>query len=335
VSDHSSHPYYDTARDFHARPEPTERSTVMKKIRSDPIRGKPFDWRDYFGQYRLYYWVRSMQVISMVMCTSDIVARWVVVGYRATQAWVVYQAAAGEQEGYQSAVAANTGSSAYRISLAASLILEAAVLLFEGCGFLLFFPASIVMFGRVERKLDMLLQELSLRSDQGTAFLPFEFSPPATDGRSQTQTEMPIVEARQYLRDIKSPATLQWRRFCLCLVVAVFAFILESLHAILRAYSGFADRNVACPPCDQTCQTLDWLIFLWYTSTPELFPILECLTAILPLLLSLWLMTTPEDRAMLMKPHRFRSSSIKSNPVQSPREAQLFAERIRLGIYLQ
>jgi hypothetical protein len=181
---------------------------------------------------------------------------------------------------------------------------------------------------------DNLLHELSLRSDQGTAFLPFEFSPPATSEHSQEQTEMPIMEARQYLRDIKLSAAVQWRRFCLCLVLVVVAFIIEALHAIFRVYSTFANRNPACRPCD-TCQQLDWIISVWYNYNPELFPILEFLTTVLPLLTSLWLMTTPEDRAMLIRPRRFRASSISLNPVQSAREARQLAERIRLGIYLQ
>jgi hypothetical protein len=53
------------------------------------------------------------------------------------------------------------------------------------------------MLGRIGRKMDALIKEMNLRSDHGTAFLPVEFSPQTADG-SETQTEMPIMEVRQY-----------------------------------------------------------------------------------------------------------------------------------------
>ncbi len=82
------------------------------------------------------------------------------------------------------------------------MVLETAVLVLVASGFLLFFPTIVVMFHRVEQRLDTLLQEMNLRSDIGTAMLPFEFSPRAANG-SETQTEMPIVDTRKYLRDIQ------------------------------------------------------------------------------------------------------------------------------------
>ena len=97
-----------------------------------------------------------------------------------------------------------------------SQVFEAAVLAFMAVAFVMFFPASIVMFRRVEQRLDTLLQEMSLRTDVGNAFLPFEFSPRAADG-SEIQTEMPIADARRYLQNIKASAATQRWRFSLCL----------------------------------------------------------------------------------------------------------------------
>jgi hypothetical protein len=54
----------------------------------------------------------------------------------------------------------------------------------------------------------------------------------------------------------------------------------------------------------------------------------------LPLVFSLWLMTTPEDRALLLHPHRFRSEAISLQPVRTEREEKQYAERLRLGINL-
>ena len=46
-------------------------------------------------------------------------------------------------------------------------------------------------------------------------------------------------------------------------------------------------------------------------------------------------MTTPEDRALLMRPSRFCTDSITMQPIVTEREAGLMAERIRLGINLE
>ena len=77
--------------------------------------------------------------------------------------------------------------------------------------FLLFFPACIVMFRRVERRLDAIIQEMNLRSDLGTVFLPYEFSPAAADG-ARSQVEMQVVEARAFLGRLKCAAAAQVRR---------------------------------------------------------------------------------------------------------------------------
>ena len=75
---------------------------------------------------------------------------------------------------------------------------------------------------------------------------------------------------------------------------------------------------------------------IWYNFTffPEGFPLLVSLSSTLPLVFSLWLMTTPEDRALLLHPHRFRSERISLLPVRTEREQSQYAERLRLGINL-
>ena len=82
---------------------------------------------------------------------------------------------------------------------------------------------------------------------------------------------------------------------------------------------------------------------IWHDSffVPEGFPLLLSLSSTLPLVFSLWLMTTPEDRALLLHPHRFRSERISLQPVQterdgsvSERQGSLYQERLRLGINL-
>ena len=52
-------------------------------------------------------------------------------------------------------------------------------------------------------------------------------------------------------------------------------------------------------------------------------------------MLSLWLMTTKEDRALLLNPGRFRTDAIALKPVEDEATARLNAERVRMGIELR
>ncbi len=327
VSDHASHSYYNIARD-HAR---DGRSSVRKQ----------FDCRDCLGQYALYYWVRSMRVIALLFCMLHTIAGVISGGFSAdSAARLDYAAAETDSAGRDT----NTSLQIFKDfipsadlanqSNAVSRAFEATVLVFVASGFLLFFPAIIVMFHRVELRLDTLIREMYLRSDQGTAFLPFEFSPRAADG-SETQTEMPIVEVRQYLGEIKSSATAQRRRFLFCLLFIMAALLVLSGNSVLLTYlNAYGTLNPDCELCG-TCQDIQFNMLIWYRFTPELFPLLAFLSTTLPLVFSLWLMTTPEDRALLLQPSRFLTDSITLQPIVTEREASLRAERIRLGINLQ
>ena len=75
-------------------------------------------------------------------------------------------------------------------------------------------------------------------------------------------------------------------------------------------------------------------MFQWYNATPELLPLVVSLGSSLPLLFSLAMMTTPEDRALLMNSSTFRTEEISRLPVETERDARLRAERIRMGINL-
>ncbi len=79
------------------------------------------------------------------------------------------------------------------------------------------------------------------------------------------------------------------------------------------------------------------MITIWYNFifVPEGLPLLVSLGSTLPLVFSLWLMTTPEDRALLLHPGKFCTERIALQPVQTEREEKLYAERLRLGINLQ
>ncbi len=325
VSDHASHSYYNVARDLNRT------QTIFEK----------FDWRDCIGEYALYYWVRSMHVIAMVACSLLVVSDWVVAGFTAEIAGIYKQAAAATDVNGADTDTSNvlwnttlvdaedrTGKAA-----ATANVIETATLVFVASGFLLFFPAVIVMFRRVERKMQGLIMEMDHRTDVGNAFLPVEFLPREADG-SVTQEEMPIVEVRRYLRDIEAAAALQRRRFVFCMFLGTAALVaLASLAVFAASFAFNLKRNPACYLCE-LCQEVGLFMLIWYNYTflPEGFPLLVSLSCTLPLVFSLWLMTTPEDRALLLHPHRFRSEEISVQPVRTEREQQQYAERLRLGI---
>ncbi len=332
VSDHASHSYYNTARDH----DVTRRSTRQG-----------FDWRDCVGQYALYYWVRYMHVIAMVLCALNVVARIVVSAFRSEAAQLLDHAAAetgadGSDTGSSAAINAIVEKYLQVLqrsyaSVFAAQVIEASVLVLVAVSFLLIFPAVIVMFRRVERRLDGILQEMNLRSDVGNAFLPFEFSPSG----SETQIEMQIVEARRFLRDIKSSAAAQRKRFLFCLLLASTALIALASFATFVAYaiaigqtSFTSTLNLACGPCE-SCQSLGFISMQWYYNTPELFPLIYSMCLTLPPVFSLRLMTTPEDRELLMNPSKFLSDRVSEDPTETESQAKLRAERIRMGISLR
>jgi hypothetical protein len=277
----------------------------------------------------------------MILCSVHIASRVVTAGFFAQMASNFDQAASATDRNGDDAKASRdflaqniVPTDRFLISFSVSRGLEAVVLVFVASGFMLFFPAIIVMFSRVERKMQGLIQEMSYRTNQGTAFLPFEFSPRATDG-SETQTEMPIEDVRQYMIDIKSAAAIQRRRFIFVLVRSLIGLIaLASQATFVAATFAFnAQYNAACGSCDASCQTVAYLIFSWYTSTPEFFPLVASSSAILPLIFSLWFMMTPEDRQLLLHPHRFLSKN-NTLPPLSLRDADLRQHKERLGIHM-
>jgi hypothetical protein len=336
VSDHASHSYYNVARDL---------------SRNENSAHKKFDWRDCIGEYALYYWVRSMHVIAMVGCSLYLAVRCVVAGFRAEVAGISIQAAASTDvngadtstsKSYMNSTAWLNANDKQNQAWASASVIEAATLVFVASGFVLFFPAIIVMFGRVEQKMEGLIMEMENRTDVGNAFLPVEFLPREADG-SVTQEEMPIVEVRRYLRDIEAAAALQRRRFSLCLVLVAAALVALAIRAVFVVSFGFNSKlDPGCGPCE-SCQTVERFMFIWYIRSFLIvgYPLLVSLSSTLPLMFSLWLMTTPEDRAMLFHPHRFRSETIslqlaqaERDGSQTKREDNQYAERLRLGINL-
>ncbi len=327
VSGHASHSYYNVARDQDAG-----RSTQDGK----------FDWRDCVGEYALYKLVRAIHIIAMLLCALHVAARVVAAGFTAEEAARYNQAAAAtDPEGRDTQASSQINSQILfdeartNLPVTVARFLEAAVFVLCAFAFLLFFPACIIMFVRVERRLNTILEELNLRSDHGSALLPFEFSPREAEGSGHHQVEMPIVDVRRFLRDIKSSAASQRRQFVFCLFFVLIALVGLAIHAVFVAASAFRASTPRCSLCDSRCQSIQYVIALWYLRTPEIAPLVASLGMPLPLCFALWLMTTPEDRALLMHPGRFLSDAVALQPAETELDARLRAERVRMGIDLR
>jgi hypothetical protein len=349
VSDHASHSYYNVARDHVDRSASRPKTSVRLERRDSTI--KRDDWRDCIGQYALYNWVRFMNRIATAICLTNIVVRFILVGFRAQVAGLFREAAAAtDVQGGETRASLDVFGQAFNNlrardanTLAVSRALEASVLVLLASAFLLFFPTCIIMFRRVERRLDTILYEMDLRSDIGNVFLPFEFSPdpPEPDG-TRNQIEMPIVEARKFLRNMKSAASAQRRRFLVCLVLALTCLVaLASLATFTTFFASNEDTtgsNNDCGRCDPSCQDVRNLIVVWYRYTPEFYTLIESLCSVLPLIFGLWLMTTKEDRAMLLNPRNFRPEAVlvqlQTMSTESSHEARIKSEARRMGIYL-
>jgi hypothetical protein len=321
VSDHASHSYYNNARDF------------------EDDGHRTFDCRDCVGQYALYNAVRLMRRFSILLCALNIIVRVVLVGFRGEIARKLYEVAAACDANGEDTVESRAifnqqlqrAMSMTDICLSVALVLEAATLVLIACGFCLFFPAIIVMFRRIQAMLDALLQQMALRSDLGTVLLPFEFADYESDG-SPTQLEMPIIEARAFLRRIKLAAAAQSRRFLLCLIIILVFTIVLSSDAVF--FASIVGSSNTCSEICGACESAFIIMKQWYINTPEIFPVVSSFAMTFPMVLSLWLMTTTQDRELLISPGTRTADSLEHHSVESVSHAKMTKERVRMGIHL-
>lgn len=64
-------------------------------------------------------------------------------------------------------------------------------------------------------------------------------------------------------------------------------------------------------------------------------PYILSLCSMPPPLFSLWLMTTPEDRALLLDPSRFLTHAVTLQRAETVDEATRRSHRVRMGINLK
>jgi hypothetical protein len=326
VSDHASHSYYNQARDHF-------------RMTND---GK-FDFRDCIGQYRLFYMVRRLNQLALVNCVCIIVVRIVAMSFEVRAADLFEQAATlcdtqGEATNASDVAfeQANDALEQNSRTDSAQFFMEAAVFLLVFASFLLFFPACIVMFHRVEKKVASYICEMDLRPDNGSVFLPPEFSSQSETGARGDQIEMQAGQARQLLGALQAAADAQKKRYLLCFAVMLLALLTQSTHSLLISIvsSQGADENPKCNACDP-CQSLNFLILAILASIPELTILVDCVGLTLPLLFCLWLMTTKGDRALLLHPHKFISNATPVQRDAAQDEQWLQGQRLRMGIDFQ
>ncbi len=292
--------------------------------------------------------MRLVHRVAILFCALNVVVRVAVAAFRARAAAFYEQATAacdadGRDTGTSIGYRANAESSFenQNYAIATSMILETTVLSLMVAASFLFFPACIVMFRRVQRRLDVIITEMDHRTDRGNVFLPYEFSPPAVNvAQPPIQMEMPIGQAREFLGSMKSAAVQQRMQFLSCffiLLLALTAMMMLSLF-IARIFLNPLKQNPDCGHCEQ-CQDVAYLIAKWYANTPEMYALVTSLCSTLPLMLSLWLMTTKDDRALMLNPESFRADAIirqhMLRPTETERETNLRAHLARMGVNMQ
>ena len=110
-------------------------------------------------------------------------------------------------------------------------------------------------------------------------------------------------KGKELLRSTLAEATAQRRRFVAACSIVLLTFFLRASFDLLYAYSSFnGSYNRLCSgPCDP-CQSDQFLISVWLEYTPEFRAVVVALSSPLPLVVSLWLMMTKEDRMLLLFP---------------------------------
>lgn len=345
---HASHSYYIHARDQ----EGAEARGQKRAVGWEP--------RDCIGEYALAKWHRGIAAAIFLLNVISVVARISLIVFRLQRAHMADLAAAAcdaqgratltswtfmhlENVSPQFNVDSSERTIEKRGDIATSVSRASeAIALFIMCGaYLIFFPVSIVMFSRVERRLAGVLQEMSHRTDIGDVFLPFEFSTPRNhhdpshepSSEGLTQIQMEIGKARKFLGSLRESAAKQRKRFLLTCTVMLIMLLASAVSAALRAYYAQYDQiDISCGKCG-TCQHTYFLINECLSNTSEISePILSWLL-LLPLVATIWLMMTKLDRRQLYSNVLARKQPTVLELDES--EMRTYSERLRMGIYIE
>ncbi len=288
LSNHASHSYNSKARDMDDQVE-------------------VFGCIGDIGEYALEKLHRVIAAVVVVCIVVGMVAMDVAAAYIVQEAGLYDQAAAacdarGKSTDRSKALITDA-SARYmigRTAISVQAVLEAVVLVIMSTAYMVFIPVCVAMFGRAERRLIFFLGEIEHKADNVPVFLPAEFSRGQGSSSGGRKVQMRCDKALELTRMTLAVATAQRRRFVAACGVVLITFILRASFNLLKAYASFnTSRNPACGMCDP-CQTDASLIRSWLSYTPEFQAIVVTLSSPLPLVISLWLMMTKEERAQLL-----------------------------------
>ena len=209
---------------------------------------------------------------------------------------------------------------------AVEAVLEAIVLVVMSAAYTVFIPVCVSMFGRTERRLIRILGQIEYKLDHSIVFLPAEYNPEynpqaAHGTAADAEIHMRCDTAKELLRATLAEATAQRRRFVAACAIVLLTFFLRASFQVLNAFSYFDfSYNLLCGQCEP-CQSDRFLIFTWLIYTPEFRTIIVSLSSPLPLVVSLWLMMTKEDRMLLLFPaaHEHAHPLLEQNMVVASR----------------
>jgi len=172
-------------------------------------------------------------------------------------------------------------SATARTALSVQSVFEALVLLVISVAFAIRVAMSVAAFRGAERAALDALADASGRGE--TAEL-----------RRQTRQ---TAAALDIVNDTMRIAAEQRRRLVAACLIVLIAFPVRAAYDLLQALANFAEPlNPACGDCE-SCQSDRYLIHKWLIYTPEFQPIVVALSSPLPLVVSLWLITSAHAQA--------------------------------------
>ena len=217
---------------------------------------------------------------------------------------------------------------------AVQAVLEAIVLVVMCAAYTVFIPVCVSMFGRAERRLIRILGQIEYKLDHSEVLLPAQYNPQAARGAAAgAEIRMRCDKAKELLRSTLAAAMAQRRRFVGACSIVLVTFFLRASFDLLRAYANIDNQyNPLCGRCDP-CQSDRFLIATWLDYTPEFQSIVVALSSPLPLVVSLWLMMTKEDR-MLLVLLVFPAANENANLLPEQNQNMVLASRQNMAIDL-
>ena len=298
---------------------------------------------DCIGEYALEKLHRAISKAVALASVAGVLAMVVSAVYVVKAAGVNDQAAAAcdaQGNDTNSSIALRNDANNYNTiavdAVAVQSVLEAIVLVVMSAAYMVFIPVCVSMFGRAERRLIRILGQIEYKLDHSVVLLPAQYNPQAAHGAAAGgEIRMRCDKAKELLRSTLAEATAQRRRFVGACSIVLFTFLLRASFDLLYAYSFFdhsRNSNRLCGRCD-TCQSDRYFINVWLNYTPEFRATVVALSSPLPLVVSLWLMMTKEDR-MLLVLLVFPATNENANLLPEQNQNMVLASRQNMAIDL-